>query len=54
MLTAQDAAIAAASGSKALADKIWYPDVTFGVAAMAQSQRSQAYSFICHFPYFAS
>jgi outer membrane protein, heavy metal efflux system len=43
-LKAQDAAIAAASGTKALADKSWYPDVTVGVSAMAQSQRSQAYA----------
>lgn len=43
-LKAQDSLIAAATGTKTLAEKSWYPDVTFGVSMMNQSRQSPAYA----------
>ncbi|MBY0510099.1 MAG: TolC family protein [Rhodospirillaceae bacterium] len=43
MLKAQDAAIAAASGSQSLAKKSWYPDVTVGLSVVDQNRRWQGY-----------
>jgi outer membrane protein TolC len=43
-LKAQDAAIAAASGSKMLAERGWYPDFILGVSMMSQSRQSPAYA----------
>lgn len=43
-LKAQDSVIAAATGTKTLAEKSWYPDVTFGVSMMNQSRQSPAYA----------
>lgn len=44
ILKAQDAAIAAAAGTKTLAEKSWYPDVTLGVTMMNQSRQSPSYA----------
>ncbi|MBX7198499.1 MAG: TolC family protein [Rhodospirillaceae bacterium] len=43
MLKAQDAAIAAASGSQSLARKSWYPDVAVGLSVVDQNRRWQGY-----------
>ncbi|MGE3335953.1 MAG: TolC family protein [Rhodospirillaceae bacterium] len=43
MLKAQDAAIAAASGTQSLARKSWYPDVAVGLSVVDQNRRWQGY-----------
>lgn len=43
MLRAQEAAIAAASGSQSLARKSWYPDVAVGLSVVDQNRRWQGY-----------
>ncbi|MHB1207348.1 MAG: TolC family protein [Rhodospirillaceae bacterium] len=42
-LKAQDAAIAAATGSRSLAEKAWYPDVAVGLSVVDQNRRWQGY-----------
>lgn len=44
VLKGQDAAIAVASGTKSLAEKSWYPDVTLGASMMNQARQSPAYA----------
>jgi cobalt-zinc-cadmium efflux system outer membrane protein len=44
ILKGQDAAIAAAAGTKTLAEKSWYPDFTLGVSMMNQARQSPGYA----------